>query len=168
MRLFIFSILFATQVFCSEDASVYFSPNGGATQAVVDEVAAAKRTVRIQAYSFTSKPIAAAIMAAKQRGVDVRVILDKTNETDQYSAATFLFHAGIPVAIDYLPQIAHSKVIIIDGKTVITGSFNFTYAAEHSNVENLLILHDKKIADRYLKNWDEREKLSRQYKTLGR
>lgn len=163
MRLFIVLILFWAQVGCAEDWSVYFSPNGGATDGVVRELATAKKTLRIQAYSFTSKPIAKAIVDAKKRGVDVKVILDKTNEKDHYSAATFLVNAGIPVWIDYLPPIAHNKVMIVDEETVITGSFNFTRQAE-SNAENLLILHDPALAAKYEANWEAREKVSRDYK----
>jgi phosphatidylserine/phosphatidylglycerophosphate/cardiolipin synthase-like enzyme len=62
---------------------------------------------------------------------------------------------GIPVKIDAQHAIAHNKVMVIDGETVITGSFNFTKAAEESNAENLLIIHDKKLASLYIKNWQE-------------
>jgi len=95
----------------------------------------------VQAYSFTSAPIARSLVEAKKRGVTVIAVLDKTNDKGaKYSSAKFLFDAGIPVYIDYKPAIAHSKVLIIDGTTVITGSFNFTKSAEEKNVENLLIL----------------------------
>ena len=58
--------------------------------------------------------------------------------------------------------------MIIDGETVITGSFNFTKAAEENNAENLLIIHDKKLADLYTKNWQEHEKHSEEYVERGR
>jgi phosphatidylserine/phosphatidylglycerophosphate/cardiolipin synthase-like enzyme len=66
------------------------------------------------------------------------------------------------------PPIAHNKVIIIDGETVITGSFNFTKAAEENNAENLLVIHDKKLAERYTKNWDEHAKHSEVYAGRGK
>jgi phosphatidylserine/phosphatidylglycerophosphate/cardiolipin synthase-like enzyme len=72
----------------------------------------------------------------------VQAVLDESNNTAKYSAATFLLHAGIPTFIDAKHAIAHNKIIIIDGRTVITGSFNFTKAAEERNAENLLILRD--------------------------
>ena len=90
--------------------------------------------------------------------------MDKSQRTDQYSSATFLFNAGIPVKIDAQHAIAHNKVMIIDGETVITGSFNFTKAAEENNAENMLVIKDKKLAERYIRNWQEHERHSEIYK----
>ena len=125
------------------DMRVFFSPQGGCTEAIVAEIKQAQRELLIQAYSFTSEPIAAACVAAHQRGVNVIAILDKSQETEQYSAADFLLNSGIPTVIDAKHQIAHNKIILVDGRTVITGSFNFTTNAEKSNAENLLIIHDR-------------------------
>jgi phosphatidylserine/phosphatidylglycerophosphate/cardiolipin synthase-like enzyme len=86
----------------------------------------AKSTILVQAYSFTSAPIVKALLNAHKRGVKVEVILDKSQKTQKYSSATFLYNQGIPVKIDAQHAIAHNKVMIIDGETVITGSFNFT------------------------------------------
>lgn len=122
--------------------AVYFSPHGGATDAVVHEVNAATHQILMQAYGFTSAPIAKALVDAHKRGVTVLAILDKSNETDKYSAATFLLNAGIQTRIDAQHAIAHSKVMIIDHTTIITGSFNFTKKAEGSNAENLLVIKD--------------------------
>jgi phosphatidylserine/phosphatidylglycerophosphate/cardiolipin synthase-like enzyme len=127
----------------SGDIRVYFSPGGGCTDAIVNEINQAQRLILIQAYSFTSQPIAAACVAAHQRGVQVYAMLDKSQESEQYSAADFLANSGIPTVIDAKHQIAHNKVILIDGRTLITGSFNFTTNAEKSNAENLLIIHDR-------------------------
>ena len=134
---------------------VYFSPDGGCTDAVVRELDAARSTVFVQAYTFTSTPIAKALVAAHTRGVGVQVILDRSQRTERYSAATFLARAGIPTFIDPVHAIAHNKVMIIDAKTVITGSFNFTKAAETRNAENLLVVHDPALAARYQQNWQE-------------
>jgi phosphatidylserine/phosphatidylglycerophosphate/cardiolipin synthase-like enzyme len=132
---------------------VYFSPNHNATKAVVDALDAAKATVLVQAYSFTSAPIAKALVGAHQRGVDVRVILDRKETGSKYSSADFLAHAKIVTLIDGAHAIAHNKVMVIDGLAVITGSFNFTTAAEQRNAENLLVIHDKALAARYTENW---------------
>jgi phosphatidylserine/phosphatidylglycerophosphate/cardiolipin synthase-like enzyme len=132
---------------------VYFSPKGGCTEAVVKELNAAKDSVLVQAYSFTSVPIAKALVDAHKRGVKIQVILDKSQRTEKYSSADFVQHAGIPIRIDDKHAIAHNKVMVIDGQIVITGSFNFTKAAEESNAENLLVIRDKEIADKYAANW---------------
>src|SRR5947207_12873186 len=84
----------------------------------------AKSTVLLQAYSFTSAPIAKALTDAHRRGVKIQVILDRSNQTDKYSAATFTQNYGIATFIDDRHSIAHNKIIIIDGRTVLTGSFN--------------------------------------------
>jgi phosphatidylserine/phosphatidylglycerophosphate/cardiolipin synthase-like enzyme len=89
-------------------------------------------------YSFTSPAIAKALADAKARGVNVEVILDKSQWTEKYSGATYLANHKIPVLIDDKHAIAHNKVMIIDGNTVITGSFNFTKAAEEKNAENVI------------------------------
>jgi phosphatidylserine/phosphatidylglycerophosphate/cardiolipin synthase-like enzyme len=147
---------------------VYFSPHGGATDAIVKELDKAKNTVFVQAYSFTSYKIAKALLDAHKRGVKVEVILDKSQRTDQYSSATFLYNSGISVKIDAVHAIAHNKIMIIDGETVVTGSFNFTKAAEEKNAENLLMIRDRELAERYIKNWQEHERHSENYGGRGR
>jgi len=142
------------------DITVYFSPDGGCTKAIVEEITKAKKSVRVQAYSFTSAPIAAAILAAHKRNVSVEVILDKSQRTDKYSSATFLKNNGVPTFIDAKHAIAHNKVILIDGEIVITGSFNFTKAAEEANAENVLVIRDAALAKRYAENWSEHRKHS--------
>lgn len=119
---------------------VYFSPKGGATEAVVRELNGARRAVRVQAYSFTSQPIAKALLEAKKRGVDVEVVVDKSQRSERYTEADFTANQGIPTFVDDGHAIAHNKIILIDGETILTGSFNFTKAAEERNAENLLVL----------------------------
>lgn len=152
-RVFLALFLLLPLTIQARSTAVYFSPDGGCTKAVVQSLDAAKKSVWVQAYSFTSSPIAKAIMDAKKRGLDVEVLLDKSNVTARYSAARFLSNVGIPVFIDDKHAIAHNKVMVIDGHVVITGSFNFTTAAEHKNAENLLIIDSKRIAAKYAENW---------------
>jgi phosphatidylserine/phosphatidylglycerophosphate/cardiolipin synthase-like enzyme len=132
---------------------VYFSPEGGCTDAVVRELGRARVGVLVQAYSFTSAPIAKALVDASRRGVKVQAVLDASQRTERYSSADFLRNSGIPTAIDAKHSIAHNKVMVIDGATVITGSFNFTTAAEKHNAENLLVIRDPRLAKKYADNW---------------
>jgi phosphatidylserine/phosphatidylglycerophosphate/cardiolipin synthase-like enzyme len=81
------------------------------------------------------------------------VLLDKSQKTEKYSSADFLANAGISTKIDAAHAIAHNKVMIIDNETVITGSYNFTKAAEENNAENLFVVRDKELASRYIENW---------------
>jgi phosphatidylserine/phosphatidylglycerophosphate/cardiolipin synthase-like enzyme len=142
---------------------VYFSPNGGCTESIVKEIDAAKSEILVQAYSFTSSPIAKALTDAFKRGVNVEAILDKSQRKEKYTAATFLANAGIPTFIDDKHAIAHNKIIIIDREIVITGSFNFTKAAEEKNAENLLILKSKELAKEYMDNWYKHKEHSERY-----
>ena len=133
---------------------VAFSPNSGATKLVTDTIHQAKKQILVQAYSFTSPAIAKALADAKARGVDIEVILDKSQWTEKYSGATYLANHKIPVLIDDKHAIAHNKVMIIDGNTVITGSFNFTRAAEERNAENVIVLENNPVLARvYAQNW---------------
>jgi phosphatidylserine/phosphatidylglycerophosphate/cardiolipin synthase-like enzyme len=142
---------------------VWFSPDGGCTDACVKALNEAKTSVYVQAYSFTSQSIAHALVEAKKRGVLVEVVLDKSQRTEKYSAADFVAHAGIPTYIDAVHAIAHNKIMVIDSAVVLTGSFNFTKAAEHSNAENLLVIRDPKLAARYLQNWQTHRSHSEPY-----
>ena len=149
----------------ADKAEVFFSPGTSSpTAAIVRALGAAKSTVLVQAYSFTSTPIAKALVEASQRGVKVSVILDKSQETGQYTSATYLQNNGIAPLVDSQHAIAHNKVMVIDGRTVLTGSFNFTKAAEEKNAENLLILEDTELASRYTANWQEHSKHSHPYR----
>jgi phosphatidylserine/phosphatidylglycerophosphate/cardiolipin synthase-like enzyme len=132
---------------------VFFSPNSGSTEAIAREIDGARSEILVQAYSFTSAPIAKALLKAHKRGIRVGVILDKSQKTQKYSSATYLTNVGIPTYIDDKHAIAHNKIILIDRSVVITGSFNFTKAAEEKNAENLLIIHSKELAKPYLENW---------------
>jgi phosphatidylserine/phosphatidylglycerophosphate/cardiolipin synthase-like enzyme len=133
--------------------AVYFSPGGGCTEAIVTQLDCAKREVLVQAYEFSSVPIAKALVAAQNRGVKVQVILDKSQSTEKCSALRIIRKSHIPIFIDDKYAIAHNKVMVIDQRWVITGSFNFTTAAETSNAENLLVIDDAAIAAKYAGNW---------------
>lgn len=142
---------------------VYFSPDGGATEAIIREIDRAKTDIIVQAYSFTSAPIAKALLAAHKRGVMVQAILDKSQRKEKYTSATFLANSGIPTFIDAQHAIAHNKIIVIDFTTVVTGSFNFTKAAEEKNAENLLIIRSKELAKSYVENWQRHKQHSELY-----
>ncbi len=149
-------LLFAFASLCRAQGlpvDVYFSPKGGCTEAIVKEIDAAKTDILVQAYSFTSVPIAKALVESHKRGVKVQVILDKSQRGEKYSSADFVQHAGIPTFIDAKHAIAHNKVMVIDAKTVLTGSFNFTKAAEENNAENLLVIRSPELAAKYADNW---------------
>ncbi len=144
----------------AEPVTICFSPPapGGCdpTATIVHAVDGARRTIRIQMYAFTARPIMRALLRARRRGVDVRVIVDRSQfDEDRYETAAVgrLAAAGISVRVDTVPGLMHDKVMIVDGREVLTGSFNYTWSAEHKNAENLLVLRDARLAGAYRRNW---------------
>jgi len=119
-----------------------------AIQAVND----AKSTLLIAAYQYTSTDVIQAVLAAKKRGVDVRVILDHTQENGDSQAT--MVAAGIPCFIDHTYKIMHHKFLVIDGTSVENGSFNYTLSADKSNAENALYTTDAPaLAAAYTTEW---------------
>lgn len=133
---------------------VFFSPKGGCEAAIVALIRSAKKEVLVQAYSFTSTPIASALVAAHNKGIVVGVLLDRSWQTTAAKVEAMLTAAGVLVAIDGAHSIAHNKCMIVDMKTIENGSFNYTEQAELENAENVLIFTDTKIAAEYRSNWE--------------
>lgn len=136
-----------------EVLDVRFSPRGGCTEAIVQQINQAQREIKIMIYSFTSESVAVALLQAFNRGVDVEIIIDEGNDKSRYSQTPLMRQNGIKVYVDGKEVIHHNKVIIIDQEIVITGSFNFSKAAEQSNAENLIILKSAELANIYLANY---------------
>jgi phosphatidylserine/phosphatidylglycerophosphate/cardiolipin synthase-like enzyme len=161
------SILLSASGGAAPSIEIAFSPHGGATDLVVKTITEARQSVRVAAYSFTSKPIATALLDAHKRGIDVRVVVDKSNETARYTAATFLANQGVPVRVDYRYAIMHDKFVVVDRQVVETGSFNYTSAASERNAENVIVLHDPAVAQQYGQEWgrlwQESEELKARY-----
>lgn len=109
-------------------------------------------------FGITSNAIIHQLKAAKDRGFKIFVLLDGGNLSDNDSVYRELKAAGLHVGIDKMPGIAHNKVMVIDKHKVITGSFNFTIAADTRNAENVLLIDDLNIASLYLANWESRYK----------
>lgn len=138
-----------------------FSPEGSALQLVLNTIDTAQESIRLMGYSFTSPEVTRALIQAKQRGGDVKAVLDwKANSTKGsagVAAMNLLVNAGIPVRTISQFKIMHDKVIITDGRNVETGSFNFSRAAARSNSENVLVIRDyPSLADTYLQHWQSR------------
>lgn len=149
----VFLLVFLSQAFASTDCSVYFSPEGGCTQAIVKLIDTATNSVLVQAYSFTSRPITNALARASHRRVKVEFIIDQNQIHDCSQRIEQLLESGVLVSADAAHTIAHNKVMIVDDEAIVTGSFNFTTAAEYHNAENVLVIHDKVMAALYKDNW---------------
>jgi phosphatidylserine/phosphatidylglycerophosphate/cardiolipin synthase-like enzyme len=147
-----------------------FAPWDNVEGIIIDTIGGAKKQVLVQAYLLTSKKVAAALIAAHRRSVDVRVLADaKQHERTESSKLSVLATAGIPVSLETKYQNAHNKVIVIDAGTsnpvLITGSFNFTWTAQHKNAENILVArHNSSLVARYLLNWERHQQDASPYK----
>lgn len=136
-----------------------FTPWDDAEAMIVGAIRGAKRQILVQAFSFTSRALAHALIAAKRRGVDVQVLADREQVFGgEASRIPDLVRAGIPVTLELRYQSAHNKVMVIDAgaadAAVITGSYNWTYAAQYKNAENVLILRNNPdIVNAYAANW---------------
>ena len=129
---------------------VRFSPNGGCENMVIKVIKNAKKTLDISVYTFTSRPIAQALVDAENRGVYVRVITDYTSSRQRYSKAEYLSRQEIPVKTNGTGSyIMHNKFCVADTAIVLTGSFNWTRSAENKNRENIVVLKSKQLAKRY-------------------
>ena len=136
-----------------EVLGVYFTPPANAVAAIIKAIDASEREVLVQAYGFTHNGIAQALVRAHQRGVLVRVLLDKKSASSNRYVISVLQHAQIDVRQDGKHAIAHNKVMVIDLNKVITGSFNFTNSAATRNAENFLILKSEDLAQQYRLQW---------------
>ncbi|MFZ5555523.1 MAG: phospholipase D-like domain-containing protein [Pseudomonadota bacterium] len=123
----------------------YFTPGDAIDQQIIALLRRAQREILVQAYVFTHRGIAKALIEAHGRGVAVTVIADRA-QAERFSGWLLrdLADAGVAVLLDGEHEAAHSKVIVVDsglpGAAVVTGSYNFTYGAQHRNAENLVIL----------------------------
>lgn len=140
-----------------KNVELCFTPPSGCSEVIEREISKAVSSIYVQAYGMTSPTIADALIKAHERGVKVRILLDKSNLKDKWSKRSVLVDSGVDVGIDEVSGIAHNKVMIIDEETVITGSYNFTRAAENRNTENVIIINDKLVANEYLQNWLKRK-----------
>lgn len=140
----------------------YFMPGGGAAQAIVRALGGATGDVRVAIYAFTRAELRDALIDAHERGVRVRVKMDRRNAAHERSAWRELKAAGITVQFHTAEGSLHHKYCVIDGRTVLTGSYNWLDSAELRNHENLLVLEDAATARAFHEDWaqipaDDRE-----------
>ena len=152
-------LLFATPTLAEDigNNTVCFVPGpDDCAMVAAAEIEKATKTVDMQAYQYTEPHIAQAILAARARGVTVRLVVDKTAVNERNGETQPMVSAGIPVWVDYHPHIAHNKVIVLDGSEVIGGSFNYSTNADLHNAENMTIFRDPAFAAAYERNFESR------------
>lgn len=154
------------------EVEVAFSPRDDVEALIVGLVGSARRSLQVQAYVFTSRAIADALVGAHRRGVDVAVLADaKMNRRASGNALPRLLAAGVPVALETRYNAAHNKVMIVDadgpGCALMTGSYNFTWSARNRNAENVLVLRGHcAVARAYRSNWQRHRAEATPIRTL--
>ncbi len=142
-----------------------FTPEQDCTSMINSMIAQAKESILLWTFTLTSKPIAEALVNAKRRGVEVKVLLDARQFDnliwEKRLVRNVLVKNHIPVWLDYKMKTSHDKTIIVDKCIVETGSFNYTSGAQFRNSENLMIIHDRGLAEKYKQHWDNRIKESK-------
>nr|ULG16078.1 phospholipase D family protein [Serratia proteamaculans] len=123
--------------------SVGFSPSHSAKAAVMEVINHAQQTLNVEAYSFTDKDLARALLVAKKRGVVVKVVADRKANSDRYTAVTFMVNNGLNVRLNDKYAIFHNKIILADGHTLQTGSYNYSSSADKRNAENVLVVRNQ-------------------------
>jgi phosphatidylserine/phosphatidylglycerophosphate/cardiolipin synthase-like enzyme len=132
---------------------VYFSPEDDVLNRIIPIVAGAQSNIRFLAFSFTDYPLAKTMIDRYAAGVDVAGVYEKTgSETEGAELKTFLC-AHVPVRQDGNPRFLHDKLIIVDNRLVITGSFNFSNNATDNNDENVIIIDNPEIAALYIEEF---------------
>jgi phosphatidylserine/phosphatidylglycerophosphate/cardiolipin synthase-like enzyme len=155
-------LLLCTNVFAEEtqplvvkNLETCFSPNESCDQKLIGVINSAKKTLDVAIFSITHPEIAAAITAAKNRGVDVRMVVDKGQSESTRSQTDELVQAKVPLKIGNSSRIMHDKFCIVDRMILETGSFNYTMSATVYNTENQIYITDKNVIKRYQDNFEK-------------
>jgi len=140
--------------YCCPKIDTCFTPSQDCIKPLVETLRNAKKSIYVQAYSFTNNDIAMALIEAKRRGLDVQVYIDKARIKEKHCKVNKLIATKIPVRVQKSKNLAHIKIMIIDDEVVITGSFNWTQNAL-KNEENLNFIKSRQLVKVYLDNWKE-------------
>ena len=156
---FVILVGIATGADAQPSVQVGFSPEGSARALVLETIGGAKQSIQMLAYAFQAPDIAQALVAAQQRGVRVRVVIDKKRNRGKTSRAAmdFVTRGGVELRTNDRYHIHHDKTMIVDGSIVQTGSFNYAPSAETLNSENVVVIRDDaEVARQYLEHWQLR------------
>lgn len=133
--------------------NIHFSPEDNIERIILKRIQKARASIHFMAFSFTSDPIGEAIIQKFKKGVIVKGIFERHGSNSKYSEYIKMKVEGIPVKVDRNRYSMHHKVIVIDRRIIITGSYNFSRNANKNNDENILIIDNAEIAALYLKEF---------------
>ena len=133
---------------------VCFSRTERCDDLLISLMGGARERIYVAVYSFTSDRLAEALIGARNRGVDVRVVMERERSNEQGSEYPRLLGAGVEVRLDASPGLMHHKFMVIDGEIVVTGSYNWSAAAEERNDENLVVIRDRDVAGAFEREFE--------------
>ena len=137
-------------------AEIYFSPDGNTAQRIIKAIDSSASTIDLAIFDLTSQEIKGAFERAKNRGVKIRIVADSRQAKGVHSVIQSLLDEGFDIRIRHGKGrgIMHNKFAIFDKKLLVTGSYNWTYNAEHNNYENIVLLSDPETIKRYQEEFD--------------
>jgi len=165
--LLLLTIIFISQFSLSSLAKteVYFSLSDNPQKEIIKNINQTEAFINIAMYIFTDREIALPLVKARERGVKVRLYLDQDQVDYQYSQSRFLVQKGIKTRISSNNYIMHNKFAIIDNRLLLTGSYNWTFSANHRNDENLMVIDDPEIIEifqnQFINLWTNKYSLER-------
>ena len=145
----VISLVFIFSLNAFAKTEVYFSLYDDPEAVIINNIAAAEEFISIAMYTFTDEEIAQAILEARDRGIDIKIFLDRSQVKAKYSRSRYFIQNGIEIRISSNSYIMHNKFAVIDNEIVITGSYNWTASAGERNDENLLVIDDSYVIERY-------------------
>lgn len=155
--------LLLAQVASASDIQSFYGPEEHLQDKMTSIYQTAEKTIYVACFNITSWPIVKALIKAKQRGVDVRVITDagQVENKNSHRAIKALIHAEIPVKVNRHDGLMHIKQAVVDDRVNTSGSFNQTWTANHLNDERLDIISDsantRKAKEKFLAMWNDKE-----------
>jgi phosphatidylserine/phosphatidylglycerophosphate/cardiolipin synthase-like enzyme len=121
---------------------------------LINLISQARKSVYVAIYSFTRDGLARALIDAKNRGVEVKIIIEEENAYGQGSDYRMLKEAGVDIRLDGNPALMHHKFMVVDGEIIVTGSYNWSTAAEDRNDENFVVIRDRSVAERFMQEFN--------------
>jgi phosphatidylserine/phosphatidylglycerophosphate/cardiolipin synthase-like enzyme len=121
---------------------------------LINLISQARKSIYVAIYSFTRDGLARALIDAKNRGVEVKIIIEEENAYGQGSDYRMLKEAGVDIRLDGNPALMHHKFMVVDGEIIVTGSYNWSTAAEDRNDENFVVIRDRSVAERFMQEFN--------------
>ena len=144
-------------------SDAYFSPGEACRNVIISQIQSAVNQLQICVFTISDDVITDAILTSHKRGTDIKIITDNDKSLDEGSDIEQIASQGISVKMDRTSNHMHHKFMVVDGKALITGSYNWTRSAARFNHENILLTKDGGVVKSFLKEFDQLWKVMEAY-----